>query len=152
MATPTTEGSFTIGKIDWNEGLTQTQERAVHRHVWNGGTMGDVQKISTDLRSAGQHFQDKSIEQLSKVVDDFAHLKVIEATKGIDTMVQDQLKAAERIAEANRLQNEAKRIMQEQAKPLKMTQAQMRAILQQDTRHRHFQPDRNFPLPGSNWC
>ena len=152
MTTPTSEGSFTIGKIDWKEGLTKTQERAVHRHVWNGGTMGDVQKISTELRVAGQHFQDKSIEQLSKVVDDFSHLKVIEATKGIDTMVQDQLMAAEHIAQANRLQNEATRIIQEQAKPLRMTNAEMRALLQPNTRHSHFHPSQNFPLPGSNWC
>jgi hypothetical protein len=144
-------GNFTFSR-NVNEGLSQSEERAVYRQVWDSGSMREVNKISTDLRISGQYYQEKSVQQLSQVVDDFASLKVIEATKGIDTMVSDQLLAAERIAQANRLQNEANRIIQEQAKPLKMSNAEMRAILNQGTRHKHYHPSQNFPLPGSNWC
>jgi hypothetical protein len=131
--------------------LSSSQERAVSWSVWNGASMKEVELISNDLRASSQHFQDKSVQQLAKVVDDFSHLKVIEATKGIDTMVDYQLEAAQRTAQANRLENEARRIIQEQAKPIPTPLPDLKAMIPQNTKHTHF--NHHFVhTPGSGWC
>lgn len=136
-------------KLASHHKLSKTEERAVIHAIAKGGDWGSVDKVVTDLRTNSDALRDQSIKEMFQVVEDFKHLKVIDATRGIDTMCVTQIKAAESTAQANRIENEAKRAVAEMSAPMPRQPVDLKAIMPNQTKYPHFNPPSSNP---GSWC
>jgi hypothetical protein len=150
--TQPTIASSTWEKLAKHEKLTPHEERMVIHHIWKGGSFGDVKKVSTALRNSSDHFRDKSQKEMFQVVADLKKGMIIEGTKGIDQSFYTQMQAAQRTAQANRIENQARRAVVEFNKPMPNAGPyDLKQVIPNEPRHKHYAP--NYPMnPTSGWC
>lgn len=146
---PLTEAGL-LDKISRHEKLDLREERAVI-YLGSTGPIADVEKVVEGLRASSSYYQNKSVEELEGALGDFRKMKVIEATLGIDKMFDTQLEAAQRVAQANRIENETARCAASMSAPLPKQGFDLKNVLPQDTKHKHFDSS-GFAMPKSGWC
>ncbi len=137
-------------KLSRHEALSREEERAVIDQIVLGGSVKSMDGVVKTLRSSSKHFKDESIVEMNKALGEFGRLQLIEASKRMDKMVATEFEAAKRTAQANRIENEAKRVQAELAKPLEPID--LKSVMPNTTKNQHYNPNVNFPLPGSGWC
>ena len=93
-------------RLEKGERLTKDQERIIKAHI-KSGNFKDVPEIVNKLRENSQHLQQKSVEQMAKVVDNLKSMIpiIFDIDQPLEKAVVYEWQASFTNAQANRLEN-----------------------------------------------
>jgi len=144
--TTTPVDSATWEKLANNEGLSKDEEIKVFHHIWRGGSFGETKKVADALKRSSDHFREKSMQQMIEVVNNLKKGMLFNGALGLDKMVKSELTAASRLAQANRLENEAIKTTAGNLKPIDIKTAFPKVPMYRDF------PPTFAAQPSSGFC
>lgn len=93
-------------RLSSGHSLSKEQENLLKAHI-EAGDFKDVPAAVKQLRENSKCLQQKSVEEVSKMMDHFKEWSIVEADKSLQSAIVSEWKAAGANAQANRIQNTA---------------------------------------------